>query len=40
MGLETLIRGMRQRWLSDDDLLVETNKIFDAYYQAFSGNDA
>jgi hypothetical protein len=39
-GLETLIRGMRQRWASDDDLLIETNKIFDAYYQAFLGNDA
>ncbi len=38
-GLETLIRGMRQRWSSDDDLLIETNKIFDAYYQAFLGND-
>ena len=39
-GLETLIRGMRQRWLSDDALLIETNKIFDAYYQAFLGADA
>ena len=39
-GLETLIRGMRQRWPSDDDLLIETNKIFDAYYQAFLGNDS
>ena len=39
-GLETLMRGMRQQWPSDDDLLNETNKIFDAYYQAFSGNDA
>ncbi len=39
-GLETLIRGMRQRWPSDDDLLIETNKTFDAFYQAFSGNDA
>jgi hypothetical protein len=38
-GLETLIRGIRQRWPADDDLLVETNKIFDAYYQAFLGND-
>lgn len=37
-GLETLIRGMRQRWPFDDDLLIETNKIFDAYYQAFLGN--
>ncbi len=37
-GLETLILGMRQRWPSDDDLLIETNKIFDAYYQAFLGN--
>jgi hypothetical protein len=39
-GLETLIRGMRERWSSDDDLLAETNKIFDAYYQAFLGNDS
>lgn len=39
-GLETLIGGMRQRWPSDDDLLIETNKIFDAFYQAFLGNDA
>ncbi len=38
-GLETLIRGMRQRLSSDDDLLIETNKIFDAYYQAFVGID-
>ena len=38
-GLETLIRGMRQRWITDDHLLAETNKIFDAYYQAFSGRD-
>lgn len=38
-GLETLIRGMRQRWKTDDELLVEAEKIFDAYYQAFSGND-
>jgi hypothetical protein len=37
VGLETLIRGMKQRWPSDDDLLIETNKIFDAYYQAFLG---
>ncbi|MBK8817229.1 MAG: chromate resistance protein [Methylococcaceae bacterium] len=39
-GLETLVRGMKQRWSSDDDLLIETNKIFDSYYQAFSGNNA
>ncbi len=38
-GLETLISGMRQRWVADDELLVETNKIFDAYYLAFLGND-
>ncbi|MFA5982686.1 MAG: chromate resistance protein ChrB domain-containing protein [Methylococcaceae bacterium] len=36
-GLETLLRGMSQRWPSDDDLLAETNKVFDAYYQAFLG---
>ena len=23
----------------DDELLAETEKIFDAFYQAFSGND-
>jgi hypothetical protein len=39
-GLETLIQGMRQSWPTDDDLLVETHKIFDAYYQAFLGNNA
>jgi hypothetical protein len=39
-GLETLIRGMQQRWLVDDELLAETEKIFDAFYQAFSGNTA
>jgi hypothetical protein len=38
-GLETLIRGMRQRFTADDDLLAEAEKIFDAFYQAFSGND-
>lgn len=39
-GLETLIGGMRERWSSDDELLAEAEKIFDAFYQAFSGNDA
>ena len=39
-GLETLIGGMRQRWTNDDELLAETEKIFDAFYQAFSGNDS
>lgn len=38
-GLEALIRGMRQRWTSDDELLTEAEKIFDAFYQAFSGTD-
>jgi len=38
-GLETLIGGMRQRWLDDDELLAEMEKIFDAFYQAFFGND-
>lgn len=38
-GLEMLISGMRQRWNSDDELLAETEKVFDAFYQAFSGND-
>jgi hypothetical protein len=39
-GLEALISGMSKRWTSDDELLAETEKIFDALYQAFSGNDA
>jgi hypothetical protein len=39
-GLETLIGGMRQRWTDDDELLAETENIFDAFYQAFSGNDS
>jgi hypothetical protein len=38
-GLETLINGMRQRWTDDDELLAEAGKIFDAFYQAFLGND-
>lgn len=39
-GLETLISGMRQRLTVDDELLAEAEKIFDAFYQAFLGNDA
>jgi hypothetical protein len=39
-GLETLMGGMRHRWTNDDELLAEAEKIFDAFYQAFSGNDA
>jgi len=39
-GLGTLIGGMRQRWINDDELLAEVEKIFDAFYQAFSGNDS
>ena len=39
-GMETLIRGMQQRWINEDELLTETEKIFDAFYQAFSGNDS
>jgi len=39
VGLETLISGMRQRWTGDDELLAETEKIFDAFYQAFLGNN-
>jgi hypothetical protein len=38
-GLETLMSGMRQRWSEDDVLLAEAEKIFDAFYQAFTGND-
>jgi hypothetical protein len=39
VGLETLISGMRQRWTGDDELLAETEKIFDAFYQAFLGSN-
>jgi hypothetical protein len=39
-GLETLIRGMRQRLADDDALLAEAGKVFDSFYLAFSGNDA
>lgn len=39
-GMETLFRGMQQRWINDDELLAETENIFDAFYQAFSGNDS
>jgi hypothetical protein len=39
-GLEALIGGMQQRWSGDDVLLAEEEKIFDAFYQAFSGNDS
>jgi len=38
VGLETLINGMQQCWVNDDELLEKTEKIFDAFYQAFSGN--
>ncbi|MGZ5031204.1 MAG: chromate resistance protein ChrB domain-containing protein [Methylobacter sp.] len=38
-GLETLMTGMRQRWTDDDELLAEAEKVFDAFYQAFSGTD-
>ncbi|MGZ5049562.1 MAG: chromate resistance protein ChrB domain-containing protein [Methylobacter sp.] len=38
-GLEALITGMRQRWADDDELLAESEKIFDAFYQTFSGTD-
>ncbi|MGJ0486633.1 MAG: chromate resistance protein ChrB domain-containing protein [Methylomicrobium sp.] len=37
-GLETLVSGMRQQWPDDDALLAEAEKVFDALYQAFSGN--
>lgn len=40
VGLETLIDGMRQRWTDDDELFAEAEKIFDAFYQAFSGKDS
>jgi hypothetical protein len=37
-GLEMLIRGMQQRLTDDDELLTEAEKVFDSFYQAFSGN--
>jgi hypothetical protein len=39
-GLEMLMSGMRQRWTDDDELLAEAEKIFDAFYQAFSGTES
>jgi len=30
---------MRQRWTSYAELLAEVENIFDAFYQAFSGNN-
>jgi hypothetical protein len=39
-GLEALIGGMRQRWAVDDVLLAGVEKIFDTFYQAFSGKDS
>ncbi|AMK78862.1 MULTISPECIES: chromate resistance protein ChrB domain-containing protein [Methylomonas] len=39
-GLEALLTGMWQTWSDDDHLLFEAEKIFDAFYQAFSGIDA
>lgn len=38
-GLQALISGMQQRLTNDDELLVEAEKIFDALYQAFLGNN-
>jgi hypothetical protein len=40
IGLGTLVSGMRQQWTDDDELLAEAEKVFDAFYHAFSGNDA
>ncbi|NOT13179.1 MAG: hypothetical protein HOP23_15315 [Methylococcaceae bacterium] len=37
-GFETLIKGMHQRWTNDDELILETAKIFDTYYQVYSGS--
>lgn len=40
-GLQTILQGMRQCYANDDDaLLAAAEKIFDAFYQAFSGNDS
>jgi hypothetical protein len=39
-GLEMLIRGMRRRLADDDELLAETQNVFDSFYQAFSESDA
>ncbi|MGH8550429.1 MAG: chromate resistance protein ChrB domain-containing protein, partial [Methylococcales bacterium] len=38
-GLETLIRGMRQRLTDDYALSTEAGKVFDSFYLVFSGND-
>lgn len=38
-GLETLMRGMRERVVDDNALLAEAGKVFDSFYLAFSGND-
>lgn len=35
-GLETLMRGMRQRLNDDDELLAAAQNVFDSFYQAFS----
>jgi len=40
IGRKPLIGMIRQRWSSDDEFLAEVEKIFDAFYQAFSGNDS
>ena len=39
-GVDTLITGMRQTWADDDQLLAEAEKIFDAFYQAFTGTNS
>jgi len=38
-GLESLLRGMRQRLADDDELLAEAGQMFDSLYSAFSGTD-
>lgn len=38
-GLETLMRGLQKCYDDDDQLLAAAAKIFDTFYQAFSGNE-
>lgn len=38
-GLESLLRGMRQRLADDDELLAQASQVFDSLYSAFSGTD-
>ena len=39
-GLESLLRGMRQRLADDDALLAQAGQVFDALYLDFSGTES